>query len=154
MRKKVTAMKYRDISGYKYQLEEKEHFFDQPLKGIEVRNVWDRLGISIKNGTVSIRQSFRWDGPSGPTFDTPTFMRGALIHDALYKLIRHKFAISRAVADKILRVQCKKDGMGFVRRWYVWFFVRLFGWIVWRTRKRTRDLHGKREVIVEGDNKE
>lgn len=118
-------MKYRDISGYKYQLVEEEIFFDLPLKGILVQNVWNTLGISIKDGIVRIRTSFRWDGPS-IAFDTLTFMQAALIHDALYRLIRNKYAISRRIADRILRIECKKAGMSFVRRWYVWFFVRVF----------------------------
>ena len=35
-------------------------------------------------GLLIIRPGYAWDGPSGPTFDTPSFMRGSLIHDVLY----------------------------------------------------------------------
>ena len=53
-------------------------------------------------GHLIIKRSYAWDGPSGPTIDTKNFMRGSLVHDALYQLMRHEHLSSdewRAVAD-------------------------------------------------------
>ena len=81
------------------------------------------------NGVLRVREGYALDGPSGPTIDTKTFMCGALIHDALYQLIRlgHLAAEPyRKTADDILRRVCLKDGMCHFRAFYVYWSVRLF----------------------------
>lgn len=45
-------------------------------------------GVLTVDGDLSIRRGYSWDGPSGPTIDTGTFMRGSLVHDFLYQLLR------------------------------------------------------------------
>jgi len=111
--------------GYKYQLEKdfitEVELFDQSITSpfIELR----------PDGYLLIRKGYAWDGPSGPTIDTKDFMRGALIHDALYQLMR-EYGLDRdyrSTADRIMRNFCLKDGMNFIRAWLVWFGVRLFG---------------------------
>lgn len=70
------------------------------------------------------------DGPSGPTFDTLTFMRGSLVHDALYQLMREgglDRQMYREAADITLRQICLEDGMNPIRAWWVYQGVRLFG---------------------------
>lgn len=81
------------------------------------------------DGTISITAGYAWDGPSGPTIDTPDFMRGSLVHDALYQLIRegHLPQAARAQADETLREICLEDGMPRVRADYVYAAVRAFG---------------------------
>jgi len=44
--------------------------------------------IDIKDGWITIRYGYMNDGPSGPTIDTKSSMRGALEHDAGYQLMR------------------------------------------------------------------
>ena len=46
----------------------------------------DMAGIlTIEGGAEG---GYMWDGPSGPMRDTPTAMRGSLVHDAFYQLLR------------------------------------------------------------------
>lgn len=114
-------------SGYKYQLK-KDY-----VTGIEIKPA---APIDIKyivlapDGTLTIRDGYAWDGPSGPTIDTLDFMRGSLVHDALYQLIREGHLDKdkyREVADKLLRKICKQDGMSALRAWWVYQAVRHFG---------------------------
>ncbi len=80
-------------------------------------------------GTLSLRDGYAWDGPSGPTLDTPSFMRGSLVHDALYQLMREGHldpAVHREAADRILRALCLEDGMNPLWAWCVYQGVRLF----------------------------
>ena len=77
-------------------------------------------------GVLTIVNGYAWDGPSGPTFDTKSFMRGSLIHDALYQLLRETGLggdedwndVRRYHADLILYNVCIEDGMwGWRARW-------------------------------------
>lgn len=80
-------------------------------------------------GELTIKDGYAWDGPSGPTLDTLTFMRGSLIHDALYQLMREScldHLIHREKADRILRDVCREDGMWWLRAWWVYLGVRWF----------------------------
>jgi hypothetical protein len=74
-----------------------------------------------REGLLSIKAGYAWDGPSGPTFDTKTFMRGSLVHDAGYQLMREgKLDQShRDTIDRLLGSICRSDGMCGVRVWYV-----------------------------------
>jgi hypothetical protein len=82
-----------------------------------------------KTGVLVIQRGYLWDGPSGPSFDTENFMRGSLVHDALYLLMReNKLDISyRKTADQILHDICIEDGMCSLRATWVYWAVRLFG---------------------------
>lgn len=116
---------YRKLRGYKYQSME-----DYTIK-IDVkppREVETRFIDLTKEGELTVKKHYAWDGPSGPTFDTANFMRGSLVHDALYQLMRDKYIDQkhRKYADMLLREHCREDGMGSVRAWYVYWAVRLF----------------------------
>ena len=81
------------------------------------------------DGNLTIVEGYAWDGPSGPTIDTLTFMRGSLVHDALYQLMRESHLDNnqyREAADRILQKICKEDGMWSLRAWWVYHGVRLF----------------------------
>jgi hypothetical protein len=56
-------------------------------------------------------------------------MRGSLVHDVLYQLIREKhLPLSyRDKADRLLQQMCKEDGMWAIRAWYVYQGVSTFG---------------------------
>jgi hypothetical protein len=81
-----------------------------------------------REGLLSIKVGYAWDGPSGPTFDTKTFMRGSLVHDALYGLLREGLLDNsyRKQADEILGNICRSDGMNRFRAWYVVKAVKRF----------------------------
>ncbi len=126
---KVPAyIKYRRIDDYKYQLMEKyvhetQWAFDRAL---ETSGKWVALS---KTGRLTLKKGYAWDGPSGPTIDTKNFMRGSLVHDALYQLMRVKLLPQsrRKPADVLLWLICLDDGMSRTRADYVYHAVRVFG---------------------------
>ena len=117
-------IKYR--SGYKYQLA-------QSYKiniGIYADKIIETPFLRLdQRGNLTIKIAYAWDGPSGPTFDTKSFMRGSLVHDAIYQLIALGLIDKRyrKTADKLLVKICKEDGMCWIRRQYVYTGVRWGG---------------------------
>ena len=113
-------------SGYKYQLEDTytgklfEKYTDCDFEWVKI----------YEDGTkIYIKKGYAWDGPSGPTIDTSSFMRGSLIHDAIYQLMRleklHKKY--KQTADIELKKICIEDDMNSFRANYVWWAVDKFG---------------------------
>jgi hypothetical protein len=117
-------IKYK--SGYKYQLVEE---YQVKVSVIPIDNIkTDYIELDTE-GMLIIKKGYAWDGPSGPTWDTPNFMRGSLVHDALYQLLRNEFLEQkwRYEADEELRRICREDGMSKIRAWWVYKAVRLGG---------------------------
>ena len=112
--------------GYKYQLVETYQVVIAIKPNQPVLHDYIRLDT---DGTLTIRAGYAWDGPSGPTFDTKNFMRGSLVHDALYQLMRCRLLPldQREPSDAVLRALCLEDGMSSVRAWWVYQGVRLGG---------------------------
>lgn len=119
----TACIKYR--TGFKYQLA-------QPFT-CNIGMYYKRLDNGYlklePGGKLTIKKGYAWDGPSGPTVDTPAFMRGALVHDACYQLIRDGILPegARKQADQLLYEFCRKDGMNWFRAQYVHRAVRMFG---------------------------
>ena len=114
-------------SGYKYQLRE-PYRVTVGIKPRTAVGVDDFVSLD-PDGTLSIKRGYAWDGPSGPTIDTQNFMRGSLVHDALYQLIRNgllQMVPHRKMADRELERICAEDGMLWPRRRWVYAAVRLF----------------------------
>jgi hypothetical protein len=112
--------------GYKYQLKE-TYTVAIDIKPSSPINT-DYIDLDV-NGSLSIHEGYAWDGPSGPTIDTLTFMRGSLVHDALYQLMRDGHLDHnehRETADRILQRICIEDGMWSLRAWWVYQGVHLF----------------------------
>lgn len=120
----VACIAYND--GYKYQLKQNYALRIPITPPAPIRTEYVSLEL---NGELSIKRGYAWDGPSGPTLDTVSFMRGSLVHDALYQLMRdghldrHAY---REAADRILQDLCRQDGMLRIRAWWVYHGVRLF----------------------------
>lgn len=116
-------IQYRD--GYKYQLVE-TYTCRVSIVGQNARSEFIDLE---PDGKLTICHGYAWDGPSGPTVDTKNFMRGSLVHDALYQLLREGLIPQelRQAADMILRDICREDGMSAPRAWWVYNGVRLGG---------------------------
>ncbi len=137
-------MKYRSLKGYKYELLEMVDVAtgiqsDNPLF-LDSADHAPVFAHMTTGGVLRIFAHYAWDGPSGPTFDTKTFMRGSLAHDCCYQLMREgKLDRSyRKRADELLREICLEDGMNRFRAWYAYKAVRLFGKKSSMPRKRPR----------------
>ena len=81
-------------------------------------------------GELTVRKGYAWDGPSGPVIDTPENMRAALVHDALYQLMRNRklnVKTHRKAADKLFRDICKEDGVSSFRANVYYKALRRFG---------------------------
>ncbi len=117
---------FRNLKRYKYQLI-KYYRHQTPIKIKRSVKIKGFVKLSSK-GLLVVSKGYAWDGPSGPTIDTKDFMRGSLVHDALYQLIRMKrLSMSeRKQADKLLRQMCREDGMGWFRAFYVYWGLRIF----------------------------
>ena len=117
-------IKYR--SGYKYQLAEQYQVTVSVTPENDIKT--DYIELSTE-GMLIMKKGYAWDGPSGPTIDTRNFMRGSLVHDALYQLLRNEFIEQkwRDQADEELRRICREDGMSKIRAWWVHRAVRSGG---------------------------
>lgn len=104
--------------GYKYQLARDYKFY----VGITpVKNILTQFIALDTDGYLQIKSGYSWDGPSGPTIDTPNFMTGSLVHDALYQLMRMSLLRQRyrLPTDGVLWSICRSVGMCKFRAWYV-----------------------------------
>lgn len=111
-------------AGYKYQLT-RQYSVRIPLAGYEFEAEYFAL---YRDGTLIIREGYAWDGPSGPTIDTKSFMRGSLVHDVLYQAMRMELLprSCRQQVDRILHDICIEDGMWRWRAAYVYRLVRRY----------------------------
>lgn len=107
-------IRYR--KGYKYVVDE-DYEKSTSIVGYDIEN--DYLKLSF-NGTLLIKKGYASDGPSGPTYDDDTNIRGAIGHDALYQLMRLGLLPQsvRCLADKDFRKELLEDGMNGFRAWY------------------------------------
>ena len=106
--------------GFKYQL------METVAVQTEVRPAEDIITSFYEihsTGLVVGKAGYAWDGPSGPTFDTKTFMRGSLIHDIVYQAMREGLLPwgdgNKDAADLELYRICREDGMHRFRAHYV-----------------------------------
>ena len=81
----ITSGKIHYTDGWKYILERtwSAQTNIRPPKAIRYKNI--SLG---KKGLLTLTPGFPWDGPSGPTHDTPNSIAASAGHDALYRLMR------------------------------------------------------------------
>ncbi len=113
--------------GYKYQIVESHEVDIDVVPPQDIISDYIRL---TADGRLGLRKGYAWDGPSGPTFDTLNFMRGSLVHDALYQLMREEYLdkeMYRQPADRLLRYMCRQDGMSWIRAWWVYAGLRIGG---------------------------
>ena len=113
-------------SGYKYQLVEEYAVKVSLIPQADIRTEYIDLDTE---GMLVIKKGYAWDSPSGPTIDTHDFMRGSLVHDALYQLMRNGLlpGSGREEADLELKRMCIEDGMWRVRAAWVHRGVRVGG---------------------------
>ncbi len=134
MNREIKYSILQDNSGYKYRLSEN---FSEPIEITPSKPVFisDKTKIGkiyaslSTDGLLTIYPGYAWDGPSGPTVDTPDFLVASLVHDALYQMLREKKLPQsmRKIADQILKRICIEEGMSNLRAFYVYLAVRIFG---------------------------
>ena len=121
----MTKITYKD--GYKYQL--CNHYTIKTTIYPKSNITTDFIDLD-KNGILTIKKGYAWDGASGIAIDTCNFMRGSLVHDALYQLMRNDLidrVVYKDVTDKLLKTICQEDGMSGIRSWWVYNAVKYFG---------------------------
>jgi len=97
---------------YKYKLEA-DFFVYLPTSFLPLtEHKTDYLTLS-GDGKLILHKGYCSDGASGPTIDTPSSMRGAFVHDALYQLFRMGLISTdhRLDADQLLYDLTYEDGM-------------------------------------------
>ena len=112
--------------NFRYQLAE-DHKFRTAIK--PERNISTFFIHLDTDGNGLVRKGYAWDGPSGPTIDTPDFIRPSLEHDVKYELMRKELIGQewRAAADSELKESCIENKMPKFRAHYVYEFVVDFG---------------------------
>ena len=105
---------YRD--GFKYVLDE-DYIDTIPIFPPEtIVTKW--VCLSPK-GKLFLRSGFGFDGPSGPTIDTRSAMRGAAKHDGIHRLLRLGLLEEkwRKVADEMYMTDCIADSKKTRPKW-------------------------------------
>ncbi len=104
----TNCIKYRD--GYNYQLDED---FEIQTDIYPEKDIATDYATLSRSGVLHIFKGYAWDGPSGPTVDRSSNMRGSLPHDVLYQMIRqgHLPLSVREKADHLLLKCWIEDGM-------------------------------------------
>jgi hypothetical protein len=122
------ALSYHKEEKYKYVLNE-DYVFTMPSyvpplgREVETKYLW-----FDGHTTFIMKQGYAWNGPSSPAITTKNFMRGSLIHDALYQMMRLGHLEKntyRIHADHILYDAIREDGMWIVRALWVYYAVRI-----------------------------
>lgn len=128
----MDPIKYK--KGYEYQLFDRYQILTGIFSAAGGGNDW----VYIEpNGLLTIAKGYAWDGPSGPAIHTPNFLRGSLVHDALYQLIRTGvlYEEDRDKADQLLKTIVLEDGMSSLRAWWVYKAVSWFGGIYMKNKQ-------------------
>ena len=97
--------------GYKYQLAES---YTVKLDFAPPAVIVTEYILFDLDGTMMVMEGYAWDGPSGPTYDSLDSMRGSLVHDAGYQLMREKHLDPTVYRDSFDREFWKmliEDGM-------------------------------------------
>jgi len=108
---KGDIIKYRKY--YKYQLAE-TYKVNTDVLDFSIDTKFIKLN---PQGELTIIEGYAWDGASGPTVDSASTMRGSLVHDAFYQLMREKLIslTHRKHVDDIFRTIIEEDGMWKIR---------------------------------------
>ena len=123
------GISYTRLKGWRlfhndYVLDE-SYSIQTPIVGYDIETDYVRLK---PDGLLTLKAGMRSDGPSGPTIDTFSFMRGAWVHDGLYLPLRLGLlpAYEKVSADVLLRRICICDGMSKIRAAIVYLGLFVF----------------------------
>jgi hypothetical protein len=119
-------MQYRKLNSYKYLLV--DDYTAQvnicPLEDLKFKFV-----ELLTSGQLLIKEGYAWDGVTGFLSTPKCLLRGSLIHDALYQLMRLNALnqSDRISADLMLEQACLEDGAPKTIVNCLYFVVRSFG---------------------------
>jgi len=120
-------MKYRKLSGYKYQIMEDMVVQTDITPSIDLRFEFIELSSA---GKLLIKKGYAWDGVTSFPRTPKILLRGSLVHDALYQLMRLgglDYKKDRIFADKILQRIIIEDGVSEEKAKCIYEAVRLVG---------------------------
>lgn len=109
------------------------------------------VAVSGVTYTVSIKSGFKSDGvsiskvlqwPLGLTRDSPSIIRGAICHDAIYAA----HLLNKQIADSILYAACLQDGTAPDKAMAVYEAVHDWGFIAWDGYSRA-EIAAEREMV-------
>ena len=108
--------------GYGNRLHEKFELYIPDSMTDKTITGSDNYVVLEPDGLMKFRRGYSWDGASGPTIDTKNTIRGSLVHDGLYQLMRENKLNRkhRNLVDKLLRQHLREDKMSRFRAWY-WY---------------------------------
>lgn len=117
------GIKYKE--GYKYQIVED---YSVKVGVFPVEKITTEYLELNTAGVLTIRKGYAYDGASGG-IDSKNVMRGALVHDCLYQLLRMELIHKKhkKTADELFKKMCIQDGMSKFRAWYIFKAVDWFG---------------------------
>lgn len=127
----IPRVQYRSLAKYKYLVTE-DLSYGTNMRGFETEildSSGEQLALLVASGMLAVRRGYAWDGPSGPTIDTPDWMDASLVHDVFYQMIRRgQLPLrKRRLADCEMFHLCVASGMSKVRARYSYLAVRIFG---------------------------
>ena len=116
-------IRYQD--GYRFQLAEPYTVQTTVTEGCSGNS----FVMLTDDGRLIFAAGYAWDGASGPIPQASTVIRGSLVHDGLYQLMREcGLSVAwRDEADSLLKQMCIEDGMPRWQAWIVHVAVRAFG---------------------------
>ncbi len=96
------------------------------IKGYRIAN---GLITLMDDGTLHLAYGYKWDGASGPTWDTHATIKASAVHDALYQLMAtgRLPKTERWKADGELWYLMRRNGTGWFRAAYYLAAVEVFG---------------------------
>lgn len=120
----IQPIHYR--KGYKYQLDK---IYSVQTKLRPEKDILTAFLQLYTSGLMTFQNSYAWDGCSGPTWDNKTNMRGGLVHDGGYQLLRLGLLSQefKEPIDRELQRLMLEDGAWKIRAWYYYQGVHLGG---------------------------
>ena len=107
--------------------------YDNGLLIIQVNPKFDFDGASIPRGLWSIVGSPMTDG----------YQRAGCLHDALYA----SEYFDRQMCDDLFLEAMESEGVGYMKRYSMYYAVRAFGWKVWKQHTK-EDVNAYRKFIT------
>jgi len=107
MERFIQGLDYRELTKaerkatrkrYKYEMLADRMVFTK-VTGYLISHEYFEL---YEDGRLLIKKGYRWDGPSGVTLDTASFMRSSCVHDVFFQCLRENLFMLIIVPPHLL----------------------------------------------------